>query len=81
MKIFQSNNIPALNAFVQSSTCVELLEQDKNYGLALQGYPEKTQIVYCALQYALFFYHIILHVNGSGRVTSASSFEGPNKDL
>ena len=62
VKIFQSNNIPALNAFVQSSTCVELLEQDKNYGLALQGYPEKKHkwsIVQYSMHY-FFTYTIII---------------------
>lgn len=48
VRIFQSNDIPALNAFVQSATCVELLEKDKNYGLALQG------ILMIINQYSIF---------------------------
>ena len=37
VKAFQSNDIPALDDYVQSSKCAEILDQDKNYGLALQG--------------------------------------------
>ena len=51
VKTFQSNDIPALDDYVQSSKCAEILDQDKNYGLALQGTLIFINLYVCVCMY------------------------------